>query len=199
MLNKCRKLILNKENLEKKIEEFEKSTGAELVVFLSDKKLYEDPHIDVYLFWGALTAYALLNPNFYLYIFLALTLLIILGLFIYKNFLGHKSKIINENLEKEASLTFLNEGLSETKERKGILLFISPRHHKIYTIFDTGINKLLSASDRSSIVDLFSQSIQKNGLDKGVTEGISLMQEFLISKNIKFDYIKNELPNEVRK
>lgn len=189
---------MNKENLENQIEKFEQATGAELVVFVSDKQLYSDPHTDLYLFWIALTVYAFVYQDFYIYVFLGLSLLAVLGLFVYQNFLGANDKKIIENLEKETKLTFLDEGLSETKSRNGILLYISKRHKKIYVLFDVGINKSLNTKDHHLIVENFSKHIQTEGLDKGVLNGIESMQNFLISKEIKFDNTQNELSNEIR-
>jgi len=71
-----------------------------------------------------------------------------------------------------AMQAFVEKEVFLTRERTGILLFISLFEHRIEVVGDTGINAKVKAEDWIQIVSIIQQQIKAGKLTEGLIEGI---------------------------
>ncbi len=104
-----------------------------------------------------------------------------------------------QRVHRRASLAFLEEEVFNTRDRTGILLFVSLFEHRIEVIGDTGINEQVAADAWVEIVDTIRRGIQHDHLADGLVEAIGMCGRLLDEKGvaIKPDDT-DELPDDVR-
>ncbi len=106
-------------------------------------------------------------------------------------------KIISQHVRQRALRYFIEAGITDTKERTGILIFISYREKRIELIADSGINKLIPKEKWNTIVDSIIKDIREKrtaeGLVKAINEcGKLLTEHFPIQSDDT-----NELSNDI--
>ena len=74
---------------------------------------------------------------------------------------------------------FVEEELFNTRDRTGILLFISKFEHRIEVLGDVGINEKVSAEDWVEIVDHIRAGIKHGRFVDGVIDGIEMCGRLL--------------------
>ena len=98
-----------------------------------------------------------------------------------------------------AMRAFVEEEVFSTRERTGILLFVSMMEHRIEVLGDTGINQKVTADDWIDVVAHIRDGIRKNKLVDGLVEAIELCGALLERKDVEIrDDDSDELSNEVR-
>lgn len=104
-----------------------------------------------------------------------------------------KKKSVKELAEEE----FVRLGITETKDKTGILIFILLADKKFYILADEGINEKVSPDTWENIKNKMQQMFQRGEFSKGILHGIDLVGEILS----KYFPIKpgdtNELSNKV--
>ena len=102
---------------------------------------------------------------------------------------------IAEEVEEAATTSFFREGLYKTRDRTGILIFISVFEHRVLVLGDEGINQKVSTDQWDKIVHIITDGIkQKNQADaicRAVKEAGQILQ---VHFPIKADD-RNELRN----
>ncbi len=89
----------------------------------------------------------------------------------YKRFLlGHAT--IDLRVSQRASMAFLSEEVFKTRERTGILIFLSFFEQRVIVLGDSGINTKVQKSDWDGIVNTIVKSIRQNRLADGLVDAI---------------------------
>jgi putative membrane protein len=107
--------------------------------------------------------------------------------------------LLDETVHRRALQSFVEEEVFATRDRTGILLFVSLQEHRIEVIGDTGINKRVEPNDWAEIVERIRRGIRNDNLTEGLVEAIGMCGRLLERKgvNIRPDD-ENELSNTVR-
>ncbi len=103
-----------------------------------------------------------------------------------------------EKVKEKAELSFMEYGISNTRDRTGVLIFISNLEKRVLIIADKGIAEVYPHSSWQKQVDRIITGIKSNNfaseLEKVIIEvGTVLSQNFPIKEDNT-----NELPNHVR-
>lgn len=98
-----------------------------------------------------------------------------------------------------AMKAFVEEEIFRTRDRTGILLFISVFEHRIEVLGDTGINNKVSSDEWVEVVEHIREGIKRGRLVEGLIEGIELCGHLLEKGGVEIrpDDV-NELPDAVR-
>lgn len=102
-------------------------------------------------------------------------------------------------VHRRASLAFLEEEVFSTRDRTGILLFISLFEHRIEVLGDSGINQQVSAEEWIEVVDTIRRGIKEGHLVDGLVEAIGLCGQLLEEKGVAIQPDDtDELPDSIR-
>ncbi|PSQ68554.1 MAG: hypothetical protein BRD26_08095, partial [Bacteroidetes bacterium QH_1_64_81] len=94
---------------------------------------------------------------------------------------------------------FVEEEVFDTRDRTGILLFVSLREHRIEVVGDTGINQQVEADDWAEVVTRIRRGIQNDNLTEGLVEAIERCGRLLEEKGVDIrPDDENELTDTVR-
>lgn len=100
---------------------------------------------------------------------------------------------------RRAMQAFVEEEVFNTRERTGILLFVSLFEHRIEVLGDSGINQQVSADDWVDVVDSIRAGIKQGELAKGLIEAINRCGALLEQSGVEIrPDDTNELPDSVR-
>jgi putative membrane protein len=107
--------------------------------------------------------------------------------------------LLDETVHRRALQSFVEEEVFDTRDRTGILLFVSLREHRIEVLGDTGINELVDPDDWADVVARIRTGIRNDNLTEGVVEAIGMCGRLLERRgvNVRPDD-ENELSNTVR-
>jgi putative membrane protein len=107
--------------------------------------------------------------------------------------------LLDETVHRRALQSFVEEEVFDTRDRTGILLFVSLREHRIEVLGDTGINEQVRPDDWAEVVARIRRGIQNDNLTEGLVEAIEMCGRLLERRgvNVRPDD-ENELSNTVR-
>jgi putative membrane protein len=115
-----------------------------------------------------------------------------------------KRLMLNQNhldqaTRKRAETAFLEEEVFNTRERTGILLFISFFEHEVIVVADKGISKVVDQKEWDSLVRIIIDHIKKGKITDGIVSAIGRCGDILLEKGfvISPDDV-NELGDELR-
>jgi putative membrane protein len=100
-----------------------------------------------------------------------------------RSLLGHH--LIDLRVSQSASLAFLSEEVFKTRERTGILIFMSLFERRVIVLGDSGINSKVAKTDWDDIVKTIVKSIREHRVTDGIVEAISQCGELLQKHGIK--------------
>ena len=101
-------------------------------------------------------------------------------------------------VHKRAMAAFVEKEVFSTRERTGILLFVSLFEHRIEVVGDTGISAKVSQSEWDSVVAAIRAGIKAGKLADGLVEGIFLCGELLHRSGVEIrPDDANELSDDV--
>ncbi|MBN2662020.1 MAG: hypothetical protein JXR68_00100 [Bacteroidales bacterium] len=201
-----------KQQISDAIKKHEKETGSEIVPFFVNKSdnYAEAPFIASLIvsilsiiglnilseLWLLPSKFNILSYSVVFMIILALTFL----LFYFVPFL--KIAIIPEKREikmvqKRATEAFLSEEVFNTKNRTGILLFVSLLEHNIVILADRGINQKVKTEDWQNIVNKMSKDIKADMIIATVN-AINNCKKTLLEKGFTNSVTENKLSDIVR-
>jgi len=83
-------------------------------------------------------------------------------------------------VEQRAYEAFLKEGVFNTQERVGILIFVSRLEHQVLVIGDQGINAKVKPEDWQHIVEIIVDGIKAKAIGKGFSEAILACKDLLL-------------------
>lgn len=102
-------------------------------------------------------------------------------------------------VHRRASLAFLEEEVFVTRERTGILLFVSLFEHRIEVLGDTGISEQVSDDEWIEIVDTIRTGIKGGHFADGLVEAVGMCGHLLEKKGLAVRHDDtDELPDDVR-
>jgi len=94
---------------------------------------------------------------------------------------------------------FLTEEIFNTKNRTGILIFVSYLEKKVVILADSGINEKTTASQWEQIVDKMTNSIKKGKIELAYIDAITNCEKLLLEKGFNTEsQNKNELSDNFR-
>jgi putative membrane protein len=107
--------------------------------------------------------------------------------------------LLDEAVHRRALQAFVEEEVFDTRDRTGILLFVSLHEHRIEVLGDTGINERVRPDDWAEVVARIRRGIQNDNLTEGLEEAIEMCGRLLERRgvNVRPDD-ENELSNTVR-
>lgn len=106
---------------------------------------------------------------------------------------------MNEQIEKRACKAFISEEIFNTRDRTGILIFISKFERMVYVLADSGINNKVKPEDWQHVVETITNGIKKKQTANSIAEAIAMCGDLLLNAGfvIKEDDT-NELPDDIR-
>lgn len=100
---------------------------------------------------------------------------------------------------KRAESAFLEEEVFQTRDRTGILLFISMFEHRIEVIGDVGINQAVEQEEWNEVVDRIRRGIVGGKLADGMIDAIKMCGELLQKRGVGIrDDDEDEISDDVR-
>jgi len=107
--------------------------------------------------------------------------------------------LLDREVHRRAMMAFVEEEIFSTRERTGILLFISLLEHRIEVVGDTGINQKVTPDEWTDVVVRVREGIKAGKLADGLVAAIEMCGELLerVGVEIRPDDI-NELSDDVR-
>ncbi len=135
--------------------------------------------------------------------FIGLSTIIVIGLiYLVANIEGFDrlivpKKIISKKVNRRALLFFGESGLFDTRDRTGVLIFISLREKRVELIADTGINAMVKEDDWSGVVSDLISHLKKKKMIDGLAEAVDSCGNILAEHFPIKDDDENELSDEV--
>ena len=116
----------------------------------------------------------------------------------FKRFFAGKV-LMTRMVQLRAIQAFVDEEVFNTRERTGILLFVSLLEHRIEVVGDAGINQRVSSDDWIHIVERIQAGIRGGRLVEGLIEAIRMCGDLLEKSGVEIrpDHI-NEISDAVR-
>ena len=109
------------------------------------------------------------------------------------------SERLDDTVHRRALQAFVEEEVFDTRDRTGILLFVSLREHRIEVLGDTGINRQVEPDDWAEVVARIRRGIQNDNLTEGLVEAIEMCGRLLEEKGVDIrPDDENELTDTVR-
>lgn len=106
---------------------------------------------------------------------------------------------LDETVHQRALQAFVEEEVFDTRDRTGILLFVSLREHRIEVLGDTGINQQVEPDDWAEVVARIRRGIRNDNLTEGLVEAIERCGRMLERRGVDIrPNDENELPDAVR-
>ena len=113
-----------------------------------------------------------------------------------RRFAGSKRMI--RSVHRRAMASFVEREVFNTRDRTGILLFVSLFEHRIEIIGDAGINEKVAIEDWAAVLFTIRKGIKAGNLAEGMIRGIELCGELLAESGIEIKADDtNELSNQV--
>jgi putative membrane protein len=107
--------------------------------------------------------------------------------------------LLDETVHRRALQSFVEEEVFDTRDRTGILLFVSLREHRIEVLGDTGINEQVEPDDWAEVVARIRRGIRNDNLTEGLVEAIAMCGRLLERRGVGIrPDDENELSNTVR-
>jgi putative membrane protein len=127
--------------------------------------------------------------------------LIALGHFIAKipglKRLALKGREVDEEVFQRALAEFYGHKISHTKERTGILIYVSLLEHRVMVLADKAINDQVNEGTWDSIVEKFIAQIKQGNFTRGFCQAIAECGEILKEKLPAEGTTPNQLPNQL--
>jgi len=106
---------------------------------------------------------------------------------------------MDQATRKRAETAFLEEEVFNTRQRTGILIFISFFEHEVIVMADKGISKVVDQKEWDALVRIIIENIRKGKITDGIVTAIGRCGEILLEKGfvITPDDV-NELGDDLR-
>lgn len=106
---------------------------------------------------------------------------------------------LDRTVHHRAMRAFVEEEVFNTRNRTGILIFVSLLEHRIEVLGDTGINQQVEPDDWIGVVQRIQTGIKNSNLTEGLVDAIGMCGELLEKSGVEIrPDDTNELPNRVR-
>lgn len=102
-------------------------------------------------------------------------------------------------VHRRAMKAFVDEEIFATRERTGILIFISLLEHRIEVIGDAGINRLVSEDEWVDVIERIRTGIRNDDVASGLIEALGSCGKLLEKRGVEIrEDDADELSNELR-
>ena len=109
------------------------------------------------------------------------------------------SEVLDDTVHRRAMQAFVEEEVFNTRDRTGILLFVSLLEHRIEVLGDTGINAAVEPEDWAEVVARIRRGIKNRNLTNGLVDAIGLCGDLLERRGVDIrPDDEDELPNRLR-
>jgi putative membrane protein len=169
------------------VEEAEKKTSGEIVPYLVDASdEYEEAEwrcgflVAVLMLVGSAAFHHYSDiwlPLDFAYLMLATAISVLSGILFVKYvpplkrlFAGRH--LIDRRVAARASQAFLAEEVFKTRDRTGVLIFVSVLEHQVMVLGDAGINAKVEKKEWQDLVDSLTRAIARNQPAEGLLEAI---------------------------
>lgn len=106
---------------------------------------------------------------------------------------------VDQATRKRAEAAFLEEEVFNTRQRTGILIFISFFEHEVMVIADRGISKVVEQKEWDDLVQHMIEKVRLGRITEGIEEAILRCGEILLEKGfLKSADDINELKDDLR-
>src|SRR5262245_2780417 len=108
------------------------------------------------------------------------------------------SRLFWGNVEAAAKKAFNRMGITQTRQRNGVLFFVVPSRRKFVVLGDAGIHDKVGQEFWTSVVSVVTDKFRSGQFTDGLVQGIETVGEQLAT-HFPYDAAsdKNELPNDV--
>jgi len=108
-------------------------------------------------------------------------------------------ELLDETVHRRALQAFVEEEVFATRDRTGILLFVSLFEHRVEVVGDAGINRHVDPDDWVEVIERIRKGIRNDNLTRGLEEAVEKCGRLLERRGIESGPDdENEIPNVVR-
>ena len=108
-------------------------------------------------------------------------------------------EILEIRVRRRAAVAFLDEELFRTRDRTGILLFLSLFEHRVVVLADEGINAQVEADEWSELTSKLAAGIRQGRAASALVEAIGRCGQLLAERGVKIrPDDENELGDDLR-
>lgn len=108
-------------------------------------------------------------------------------------------RLIDRRVAARALEAFVSEEVFQTRDRTGILIFLSMFEHRVHVIGDSGINERVKPADWEDIVEIITSGIKSGRAGEGLVLAIEKCGDLLKRKEVERRADDtNELPDGMR-
>ena len=194
-----------KQTIEQAIADAEKKTSGELVAVIAHAA---DDYLYVSLLWAALIALAvpglialsgIQELQAWRYVTQIAVFLFLAVIFRWQPLLDFivPRALKHRRAHRLAVEQFLSHNLHQTRERTGVLLFVSVAEHYVEIIADEGINAKVGQQQWDAIVNNFTGSVKAGRVADGFLKAVTDCGELLATHFPVGDNVINELPDHL--
>ncbi len=194
-----------KQRLRTHIEEVEKRTSGELVTVIARQS---DPYVYIPLLWASMLALCLLPITGLADLRLDVSSLSILQLasFLILAFVFHwpplKMRLIPKKVKlrraaRSAREQFLEQGLHHTRDRNGLLIFVSVAEHYVEILADQAINEKVDQAEWDAIIADFVAAVKRGEIATGFEQAVNACGDLLAKHFPAGPEGRNELPDHL--
>jgi len=109
-------------------------------------------------------------------------------------------ELIDLRTRRRAALAFLDEEVFRTRDRTGILLFVSLFEHRVVVLGDSGINQKVEAEEWDALVRRAAEGIRAGRPGAALAEAVKACGQLLAERGVHIQPADvNELPDELRR
>lgn len=106
---------------------------------------------------------------------------------------------LHSRVMNRALAIFLQEEVFSTRDRTGVLIYISELEHEVVVLADAGLNAKVSKEDWERVTQLVVDGIKNREVDKGLINAIQACKSLLLENGFTVrDDDTNELSDELR-
>lgn len=109
----------------------------------------------------------------------------------------HLEKKVKENIMHHATQAFEKLGMTNTRQRNGVLIFMALSNHEFVILGDEGINRIVPENYWDDIAHILSKTFSQNRFADGLVEAIGRIGEKLQHHFPAQRENLNELPDEI--
>ena len=107
--------------------------------------------------------------------------------------------LLDTAVHRRAAVAFVEEEVFDTRDRTGILLFVSLFEHRIEVVGDAGINAKVEPGEWAEVVDLIRDGILRRSLADGLVAAVERCGDLLHRRGVALrDDDADELADDVR-
>lgn len=111
-----------------------------------------------------------------------------------KRWLIHPDELTAQ-VRNKALVSFLEQGLHETRDKTGILILVSLFEHRVQVLADSGINERVPEHSWDEIVAIVTNGLKQNQACDAICRAVERCAELLLTHFPRKDDDTNELPD----